>query len=162
MEIMTVATNIDKELKEIGKKRDQQIEYLKEDARQKGIQLVQQFFQSLFAENEKLTHVYVTGYTPVWNDGEECVHDTRVYIFNDIKGWSELGDLLECHLGWDLGDEENPNPEYAAINAGLSKSQCNDIEDQIPVYAMSEAFGTNWIVIATRDKVTIQEFEVGY
>jgi|AGFS01.1.fsa_nt_gi hypothetical protein len=159
---MSVAINIDKELKEIGVRRDAQIEILKESAREKGVQLLEQYFPEVFAKYPKLTHIYVTGYTPGWNDGEECTHTTQVYIHNDLEGWSELGDFLECYLGWDI-DNDNPSEKYAAINAGLTKSECNDIELDVPVYSMSEALGTDWLVIATKDgQVTIQNFEVGY
>jgi len=158
---MIVATNIHKELEKIGQYRDVVIENAKEDARTKGTQILGQYFSDLFESNPKLTHVFVTGFTPGWNDGEECYHDTRVYIHNDMDGFGEMGEFLEYQLNWDI-DYDNPSPEFAKINAGISKSESRDIEDELPVHAMSSAFGTDWLVTATRDGVTIQEFNVGY
>lgn len=158
---MNVAIDIQKELEKIGKTRDAEIKLLKWNTRYQGVQLLEPFFDDLFITNPKLTHVYVMGYTPGWNDGEECFHTTQVHIYNDVDGWGELGEFLECKLNWDI-DYDNPSSEFMAVNAGLSKSKCRDIEDLLPVDAMSSAFGTDWLVIATRDGVTIQEFDIGY
>lgn len=161
METTTVATNFPKLLKVIGTKRDTQIELLKEGAREHAVQLLEQFFSDLFAANPKLTHVFCTGYTPGWNDGEECYHQTNTLIHNDFDGWNELAEFLECHLGWDV-DYDDPSEELLAVNAGLSASECRDIEDQIPIDAMSEALGTDWLIIATRGGVELQKYDCGY
>ena len=161
---MTVATDYAKLLKNVGIKRDTQIELLKEGAREHGIQLLEQFFADLFAANPKLTHVFCTGYTPQWNDGEECYHSTEVFIHNDTDeqdSWSEMGDFLECKLGWEI-DYDDLREEITEINAGLSKSECRDIEDQIPIDAMSEALGTNWLIVANRNCVELHEYQCGY
>lgn len=158
---MTVATNIQQDLETIGKRLEVVIDNAKEDARTKGAQLLEQYFSDLFSRNPLLTHVFITGYTPSWNDGEECYHDTQVYIHNDLDSWGEMGDFLESKLKWDI-DYDNPSSEFAAINAGISKSKSRDIEDELPVHAMSSAFGTDWLVIATKEGVNIQKYDVGY
>lgn len=163
MEIMIVATNFPKLLKDIGTKRDQQIALIKEGAVEHAVQIIEQFFKDLFEANPKLTHVFITGYTPEWNDGEECYHNTEVYMYNNLNpdSWNELGEFLECHMGWDV-DYDEPSEELKEVNAGLSKSECRDIEDMIPVEAMSEALGTNWLIQATRDGVKYEPFSIGY
>lgn len=161
---MIVAIDFAKLLKDIGTKRDTQIELLKEGSREHGKQIIEQLFADLFAANPKLTHVFIAGSTPLWNDGEECYHSTDMWIHNDtseVDSWSEMGDFLEGKLGWDF-DCDEPSEEILEINAGLSKSECRDIEDQIPVDAMSEALGTNWLIIATRNGVELQEYKCGY
>lgn len=163
---MIVATNFSKLLKDIGTNRDTQIELLKEDARSRAVQLLEQFFADLFETNPKLTHVFCTGYTPKWNDGEECYHDTEVFIHNDLsdEGWNEMADFLECKLGWNTSNssENTPSEELLAVNPNLSKSECRDIEVQIPIDAMSEALGTDWLIIATREGVELKEYDCGY
>lgn len=159
-----MAIDFAKLLKAIGTKRDNQIALLTEGAREHGKQIIEQFFADLFAENTKLTHVFIMGSTPLWNDGEECYHSTEIIIHNDAgeqDSWSEMSEFLECKLGWDV-DYDDPSEEVLEINAGLSKSECRDIEDQIPVDAMSEALGTNWLIIATRNGVELQDYECGY
>lgn len=158
---MSVATNFAKLLANIGNQRDEQIEILKEASREKALQLLEQLFGDLFADNQKLTHIFCMGYTPEWNDGEECFHDTNILIHNDRDGWGEMEEFLECHLKWEI-DPNEPSEEFLAINAGLNASQCRDIEDLIPIDAMSEALGTNWVVIATRNGVELQEYNCGY
>lgn len=158
---MSVATNFTKLLKDIGNKRDEQINLIKEGASEHAVQLLEQFFADLFTANPKLTHVFCTGFTPSWNDGEECFHDTRIYIHNDLDGWSEMAEFLECNLGWYV-DYDEPSEELLEVNAGLSASECRDIDDQIPIDAMSEALGTDWLIIATRNGVELQKYKCGY
>lgn len=156
-----MATNFAKQLKDIGIKRDNQIELLKEDAREKGVQIIKQFFEELFDANPKLTHVFCTGSTPEWNDGEECFHETNILIYNDIYGWSEVAEFLEINEGWHY-DSENPSEELIAINKDLAMCECRDIEDQIPIDAMSEALGTDWLVKATREGIEFSVYKCGY
>lgn len=158
---MTVAIDIHKELEKVGKCLEVGIDNAKKDASTKGSQLLEQYFSDLFTREPLLTHVFITGYTPLWNDGEECFHDTQVYIHNDMDSWGEMGEFLESKMNWDI-DYDNPSPEFAAINAGISKSMSRDIEDVLPVHAMSSVFGTNWLVIASHEGVTVHKYEIGY
>lgn len=78
-----------------------------------------------------VTVLEIVGFTPEWNDGEECSHRTSYYI----NGLNDYGETL-------IYDEENELP-YTRWDSEKRKL-INLITPYEPF--LEKAFGTNWLI----------------
>lgn len=98
-------------------------------------------FAALFDVYPKIRTLQLSGYTPIWNDGDPCFHSQEDPIINGFRMWTSR-------------DGEPPG----------RVSQTT--ENQVRSYTESEAenleaaFGTNWCLNFTRTADGFVEFEL--
>jgi hypothetical protein len=93
---------------------------------------------NLFNEYPELKKFSFTGYTPAFNDGDECT-------FTLGTDYPEIND--------DEGNEE--------INIQL-KNIVSTYLNILPVEYYNSHFGTNFRVIATRESVDVEDYDCGF
>lgn len=130
--------------------------------------------QTLKTTFPNLDVVYIIGFTPEWNDGEECYHESDVYIdgtslFNGIS--SVFDRLYDCY---DVNNQSNLDehvPKYLHhINKKLKNSELEKINEFFRKYSIEDTlqtvFNTNWIITIDfrGDNVVItkDDYECGY
>jgi hypothetical protein len=75
----------------------------------------------------ELEHIFVLGYTPEWNDGEECTHSSEVFISKDApRAWDTVDEYVE-RLYW--RDESECPEAYKNSNQNLSLEDAKAIKD---------------------------------
>lgn len=159
-----MATSTRQEINKLIALRDESISQVKAYC----IESVTPMLSTLFEEirQPNLTHIFVLGYTPAWNDGEECEHNTVAYVSN--KG--NYPDILEYFERFDSKlDWDNPDPKYALINSKLAHEKALDIGRKFVAenqYILEEIFGTNWRleITFTDDGILLKhdEYDCGY
>jgi hypothetical protein len=113
-----------------------------------------------------LDAIFVIGSTPEWNDGEECLHSSNVYITNFPE--SRCDDMYEYvdRMYW---DEEQVPDDFLTVNTNLTESEGQEIHQILRTAdfedCLETVFETNFqIVIELADeiKVTVNPYESGY
>jgi len=98
--------------------------------------------------------IYVYGYTPNFNDGEPCKHETDSLIgMSDINGKARLyGELSD-----DLGLTPEGDYDYKAISAAISN---------VVIPALDREFTANYQVVYTFNDGTftrhVDDYDCGY
>lgn len=130
-------------------------------------QMMIEDFDSLRKQYSGLDKVFIRGYTPAWNDGEECTHRHQVFV-NNSGEYSDVSEFYEIVIDRDFDYSDIPE-HIKKINSKLSKDDCkrvqayfNDMDD-----TMEASFGTNWYMIIdfTTEEVTIDfhdDYDCGY
>ena len=135
--------------------------------REKFITELEQDFYALREEFPGLDKIFVLGCTPEWNDGEECVHESDIYIENQQdERWDEMG-LYVDRMYWD--EEEVPD-DFLHINTALSKEQVSQIKEILRKAKFEDnletVFETNFNIIVDfteQDiKVHVEDYDRGY
>ncbi|AQW88681.1 hypothetical protein FDH34_gp156 [Serratia phage BF] len=113
-----------------------------------------------------LDRIFILGSTPEWNDGEECTHDSSVYIEN-TSNYSDCKEYFECVFGWD----EPEIPEHLVdSNKNLSDNDVTEIKNIIRQSGLENIleviYETNFNVVIdfTGDEVqvTVEDYECGH
>lgn len=152
----TAVTEYKKELKK-----------LKSELRARFLSHLEQDLYELRREFPNLDKIFIVGSTPEWNDGEDCVHESSVYIENvPDERYDEISEYVE-RIYW---DEEKVPEEFLHINTALTNEEVLKIykilhdskfEDSLQV-----VFDTNFHVIIdlTEEtiKVTVTDYDRGY
>lgn len=119
----------------------------------------------LKAEFPELEHIFVLGYTPEWNDGEECEHSSEIYIMNNNdRSWDTVQDYLEY-----VYNSEYPI-EFKDSNIGLSTDDAIKIKDILHSAKFEDGlevvYETNFnmvIDLTSFDiKITVEEYDCGH
>ena len=114
----------------------------------------------------RLDKIFVLGNTPEWNDGEECFHESTVYIANipDARG-DDMYEYVD-RMYW---DEDQVPDEFLTVNTGLTIEEATEIHNILRTAnfedCLSAVFETNFQVIIdfTDDiKVIVKPYECGY
>lgn len=161
---MIVDTDTRKEINKLIALRDESISQAKAYCVERVTPMLSTLFEGIRKPN--LTHIFVLGYTPAWNDGEECEHNTVAYVSNK----SSYPDILEYFERFDDElDWDNPDPKYALINSNLTHETAKDIGRKFVTeyqYLLEEVFGTNWRleITFTDDGILLKhdEYDCGY
>lgn len=135
--------------------------------REKFIAELEQDLYAVRAAFPGLDKIFILGSTPEWNDGEECVHESDVYIENlQNERWDEMSDYVE-RIYWD--DEEVPD-EFLHINTALTKEQVSNLKGILRAAKLEDnlqvVFDTNYHVIIDLTeptiKVRVKDYDRGY
>lgn len=149
-------------------KRDEKIHKAKTECAQKALPILLKAFEK--ERTEGLSHIFVLGSTPEWNDGEDCVHRTTVFIENDRTN-SKFTNVVEYFERFDDDmDYDNPPESVKAINCFLTHKEARDIENTFKKKyedVLEEILGTNWkLEIEFLDngevKTTYGDYDCGY
>lgn len=117
-----------------------------------------------------LTHIFVLGFTPEFNDGEECEHRTIVFIEND-RSDHKYTNVIEYFERFDYDlDYDNPPSSVLAVNSGLSRDKANALEKAfMSKYSevLEDVLGTNWkleieFLEDGEVKITNGDYDCGY
>lgn len=148
--------------------REETIHKAKTECSNKALPLLLKEFET--EKVQDLTHIYVLGYTPEWNDGEECEHRTCVYIEND-RANHKYTNVIEYHERFDYDlDYDNPPSHLLDINAGISREKARNLEEAFSKkYSniLEEVLGTNWkleieFLENGEVKITHGDYDCGY
>lgn len=122
----------------------------------------------LKAQFPALEHIFVLGYTPEWNDGEECTHSSEVFISKDApRVWDTVDEYVE-RLYW--RDEEECPPAYKTSNQNLSVEDAQKIKDILRAAKFEDGlevvYETNFNIVIdfTGDtvQVTVEDYDCGH
>lgn len=148
--------------------REEKIHKAKAECAKKALPLLMKELQK--EGTEGLSHIFVLGFTPEFNDGEECVHRTVVFIENDRSN-HKYTNVIEYHERFDYDlDYDNPPSHIIDINAGISREQARELEDAFSKkysYILEEVLGTNWkleieFLEDGEVKITHGDYDCGY
>lgn len=148
--------------------REDKIQTAKAECARKALPLLMKELQK--EGTEGLSHIFVLGFTPEFNDGEECVHRTVVFIEND-RADHKYTNVIEYHERFDYDlDYDNPPSRILDINAGLTREQARNLEDAFSKkysYILEEVLGTNWkleieFLEDGEVKITNGDYDCGY
>lgn len=115
-----------------------------------------------------LDHIFVLGYTPEWNDGEECTHSSEVYISTDS---SRVWDTIDEYVGLlYCGDEDECPEAYKTSNQNLSFEDAQKVKDILCAAKFEDGlevvYETNFNIIIdfTGDivQVIVKDYDRGY
>jgi len=115
-----------------------------------------------------LEHIFVLGYTPEWNDGEECTHSSEVFISKDAPHvWDTVDEYVE-RLYW--RDEEECPPAYKTSNQNLSIKDVQKIEDILREAKFEDVlevvYETNFNIVidftGETVQITVKEYDCGH
>lgn len=131
----------------------------------------------LFNSIPGLDGFIILGWTPEWNDGEECYHDSTLYFeaVGADRRWGGIYEALERLYGDDEveyaieGQEGYDHiKELLGINKDLQKSSHADVNKAITALdkTIEEIIGTDYAYIVRlvdgAVKVTAMDFECGW
>ncbi len=118
--------------------------------------------------------IYITGTTPEWNDGEECLHRSETFIdaHNSHSGLGDLfGRLYNCY---DINDQEDLDEHVPVdlhqVNKKLTKEEVYEINEILYSAQLEQnletVFDTNWMIFIDfrngNTEVTKEDYECGY
>lgn len=129
-----------------------------EELKEVGLETIKQISQNLFNTVEGLNVFVVRGWTPSWNDGEECTHTESVYVGHLING---------KYLDYDDYDDLKRffEPDGEPINE-IRFSRVDDHIEQTICEILQFIYGTNYTVIVRKTdegvEVEYEEYECEY
>lgn len=132
---------------------------------------IKELFSEFWANNPDIQTVVWTQYAPYFNDGAACVFRVNEPVFTNFRLDDSVTDAREVCWG-DYEDEEKnhisvqswtvkKDIEHFKLNANsdsigsLSSFLCSDVVSDI----MENTFGSDSLVIATREGFEVQEYE---
>lgn len=151
--------------------REEKIHKAKAECAKKALPLLIKEFQK--EKVQGLTHIFVIGSTPEWNDGEECIHRTTVFIENDrsTHTYTNVSEYMErMDDSGDVDYYDNPPNSVKVINETVSRNEAHSIENSFKQkYSdiLEEVLGTNWkLEIEFLEdgelKITHDDYDCGY
>lgn len=163
---MTVDTNMFKNTKKAVKDYLDNIERMKKEIQNTFIVQLTEDLKELQVKFPNLDKIFVLGSTPEWNDGEECLHRSKVYISNIPD--SRRDDMYEYvdRMYW---DEEQVPDEFLTVNTGLTEEEAQEVHQILRTAnfedCLEQVFETNFrieIDLTSEIKVTVDSYECGY
>lgn len=122
----------------------------------------------LKAQFPALDFIFVLGETPEWNDGEECTHDSEVFItHDDSRSWDTVSEYIE-RLYW--RDEEECPAAYKTANSNLSNEDAQKVKDILRAAKFEDGlevvYETNFNIVidftGSNVEVTVQDYDCGH
>lgn len=163
---MIVDINMFKNTEQAVKDYLNEIERMKKEIQDTFIVKLSEDLKELQAKYPNLDKIFVLGSTPEWNDGEECFHDSDVYIANIPDSRSD--DMYE-YVDRIYYNEDQVPDEFLSVNVSLSESEVQGIKAILRTADFEEflqqVFDTDFHIIIdlTSDiKVTVKPYECGY
>lgn len=149
--------------------REEKIHKAKAECAKKALPLLIKEFQK--EKVQGLTHIFVIGSTPEWNDGEECIHRTEVFIENDRTDhkYTDVSEYME--RVYDDADYYDDPPEHVkAMNVQINRNDAQKISlafKQKYGDILEEVLGTNWkleieFIEDGELKITHDDYDCGY
>lgn len=152
----------------------QEVKRLKNELQNSFIDDLQYDMQDLKEKFPNLDVMYIIGTTPEWNDGDECVHRSEIFIDsrNSYSGLAEIFErIYDC---FDHNDQEELDEKVPVdmhhVNKKLSKDDINDITEILYTAQLEKnletVFDTNWMIFIDfrSEKVVVskEDYECGY
>lgn len=140
-----------------------QLEKMKTELRNTFTTILADDFYALRHAFPGLEKIFVVGWTPEWNDGEDCYHNSSVYIENDPNlRWDDMGEYVDrIH-----GDDSVVEDEFLHVNTSLSKEEVKKIKSILSETNLEEnlheVFGTNYNIIIDLSEEDIKVHVKGY
>lgn len=122
----------------------------------------------LKAQFPALDFIFVLGETPEWNDGEECTHDSEVFItHDDTRSWDTVSEYVE-RLYW--RDESECPEAYKTANSNLSIEDAQKIKDILSAAKFEDGlevvYQTNFNIVidftGETVQITVKEYDCGH
>lgn len=174
MKITTAGTNMFETTKTATNTYRREVERLKTELQNSFLSDLAYDMDGLKQKFPNLDVIYIVGTTPEWNDGEECTHDSEIFIDASSK-YSGLGDLYERMYGcYDLNDQadldENVPTDLHKVNKKLTKEEVSEINEILYAAQLEKnletVFDTNWMIFIDfrngNTEVTKEDYECGY
>jgi hypothetical protein len=121
----------------------------------------------LKAQFPALDHIFILGSTPEWNDGEECTHDSEVFVDNtEGSFWNNVSEYLE-RLYY---DEDDYPQEFKESNKGLTAKEVENIKDILNSSkfesGLEVVYTTNYNIVidftGESIEVSVKEYDCGH
>jgi hypothetical protein len=132
---------------------------------------IKELFSEFWANNPDIQTVVWTQYAPYFNDGDACVFAVHDPVFTNFR--LEDSDTTVREVCW--GDYEDEEKNHISVQAwtvekdiedfklnanvdsikSLSSFLCSDVVSDV----MENTFGSDSLVIATREGFEVQEYE---
>lgn len=115
-----------------------------------------------------LDYIFILGSTPKWNDGEECTHDSDVFVDNtEGSYWNNIPEYLERLY---YGEEDDYPDEYKNSNKGLSSEDVQKIKNTLSASKLEDGLEIiyetdfNIIIDFTGETVTVtvKDYDCGH
>ena len=132
---------------------------LNKQIKENGGGFINTLFQEIFDQHDGLNVVAILGYTPSFNDGDPCSHNSFIYTGDNNDFVDEIGSFEET-FEYDEENEEHLNSKCTTLAEAYNQvSAYEEIIERI--------YGTNFQLIVTRNEdgsvdVSEDEYDCGY
>lgn len=143
--------------------RDAKVQELNNTCKEAAIDLLETYCEKY--RTPGLTHIFIIGHTPSWNDGEECTHDTRVFIEND-SNYSDVEEYFEQVTNNFDADTDELLP---LVNSCVEKETAKKLQSE--VYSeldnvLQSVFITDFNIsirfLDGKIKIDVEDYDCGY
>ena len=138
-------------------------EKMQKDIRENAVRIISKKFKQIFEDFNEVQAVVWVQYAPYFNDGEPCIFSVNELNFKLTK------DNTEAEVDEDEDADEYEDDDYSDYawesDVKDSKSPVGQAEKMLNDFAQSlenifeEAFGSDSLVICTREGFEVREYE---
>lgn len=148
-----------------------EVQNLKVEMQNKLRRSMKELFSEFWLNNEDVTSVLWTQYAPYFNDGDPCIFSVNDPVFTNVD--LKKNDPRNLIWGEDSDEDEDPNAFVFSSwrsDMEIKKRKLNISSDDIKSLStflcsnlmtdlMEDTFGSDSLVIATREGFEIQEYD---
>lgn len=127
-------------------------------------------FTDIFKKYPTLERVVAIGYTPSWNDGEECYFSSEVYVSNmeeaadRVFGWDRVYDVVENN------NNDKEVEVFLNSNENVKNSTATEVERLVDSYmgSFTSIFGSEgWSLVISKEQngdavIRYGKYDCGY